>query len=62
MAKILAILDNRNFKQKTAVATFWATIREIGILSIPTSGHTGPELNKILMWKELVTLLLMFGI
>ena len=35
------------FNEKTAVATFWATIGEIGLLFIIKSGHTGTDAHKL---------------
>ena len=40
IAENLDNLKNRVFKVKTIVDSFWATIEKIGLLFIPTSGHT----------------------
>ena len=42
-----AILKSFNFAIKTYLATSCAEFREIGLLFIPTSGHTGRNLLKV---------------
>ena len=36
----LGKFENLNFLSQTVVATFWATLVKLGLLFIPTSGHT----------------------
>ena len=43
--KFWGYFDKWNFSYTTSVDSFWATVGKIGLILIPTSGHTASQLR-----------------